>query len=110
MKLPNGDRAIVSDTKLYKYMLNPRHPEGGKHAYLFKLLLGITSDNAEELRAALIRAAGTLETAPGKASPFGQKFEILFTMNGARGTYNVLSVWFIGSDEDLPHLVTAYIR
>ena len=57
MKIPNGDRATVSDEKLLRYVLNPRHPVGGPHARLFDRLLGINLTCADVLREALLRAA-----------------------------------------------------
>jgi hypothetical protein len=109
MKLPNGDKAIVSDEKLLRYILNPAHPVGGPHAYLFDRLLGINLTCADVLRQALLSAAREGEAIPGRLSGFGEKFEVRFPLSGPRGAYNVLSIWMVPSGLDVPHLVTAYI-
>ena len=109
MKLPNGDRAVVTDEKLLRYVLNPLHPVGGPHARLFDRLLGINLACADVLRDALLCAARDQEAMPGKSSVFGQKFEVRFTLSGPRGSYNVLSVWMIKTGTELPQLVTAYV-
>lgn len=109
MKLPNGDRAIITDEKLLRYVLNPLHPVGGPHAKLFDRLLGINLACAHVLRDALLRAARDDEALPGKTSGFGQKFEVRFALSGPRGSYNVLSVWMIRTGTELPQLVSSYV-
>jgi hypothetical protein len=52
MKMPNGDRAMVTDEKLLRYILNPAHAVGGPHAKLFDRLLGINLACADVLRVA----------------------------------------------------------
>ena len=109
MKLPNGDRAIVTHEKLYGFLLNERHHSQPGHAILFRRLLGLTPANGEQLRKALLNAAARGEATPGQISPFGRKYVIRFPMTGPRGTYEVLSVWIIENGELLPRLVTAMI-
>ncbi len=85
MKLPNGDRAVVDDAKLLRYVLNPEHPRGRHHAYLFKRLLGIDRHSAPRLKAALQAAAREGEATLRDSSPHGQIFEIRTVMESARG-------------------------
>jgi hypothetical protein len=110
MKLPNGDKAVVEDRKLWAYVLNPKHPSGREHAYLFKLLLGIDLSNWKTLKAELLRAAREENALIGRTSSFGQKYEVRFEMAGARGRYIILSVWIIEAGDSVPRLVTAYIE
>lgn len=102
MKLPNGRRAIVTDEKLYGYLVNEDHAVQPGHAELFRLLLGITPANADVLRSALLDAAATNEASPGGPSPFGMKYEIGFEMAGPRGTFTILSVWIIAHGQPDP--------
>src|SRR4051812_24007578 len=95
MKMPNGDKAVVSDEKLFDYVLNLDHPVGGPHAHIFEHLFGINRGNGEQLRSALLKAAREEEATAGKASAFGQKFEVRFEMTGRRRRHTVLSVWII---------------
>ncbi len=110
MRMPGGDRAVVDEAKLRGYLLNPQHPLGKHHAHLFRTLLGIDVESAEVLAQALRTAARDGETTLGKASVFGQKYEIRFPMSGPRGSYTVLSVWIIPTGVEIPYLVTAYIE
>ncbi|MEX0774324.1 MAG: DUF6883 domain-containing protein [Phycisphaeraceae bacterium] len=108
MKMPNGDRAIVDDEKLYGFLVNLRHPRQAGHARLFKDLLSIDASNAGLLRQALLDGARDGEAVPGKFSQWGRKYEIRFQMLGLRRWYTILSVWIIRRDELVPRLVTAY--
>ena len=110
MKLPNGERAVVSDEKLFQYLLNLNHPVGGPHAQLFDHLLGINLANPEPLRSALLTAAREQEATAGKTSAFGKKYEIRFEMTGKRRSHTVLSVWIVPKGIEVPHLVTAYVE
>lgn len=110
MKLPNGEHAVVESRKLIEYVLNVEHPVGRHHALLFNSLLGITPADVHLLEMALRKAAKDGEAAPGKSSPFGQKWEVRFSMPGPRGAKNVLSVWLVASGHTIPRLITCYVE
>lgn len=110
MQLPNGDKAEVPDEKLFTYLLNENHPEQTGHAILFRTLRGIGPENAHMLRSALLHAAINQPATIGQPSPYGQKFEIRFSMTGPRSDYTILSVWIIEEQSEIPRLVTAYIE
>src|SRR5688500_7365694 len=110
MKLPNGHRAVVPDEKLSDYLLNEQHETQPGHAELFRRLLDIGPENAEDLRSALLDAAATMDATPGSPSPHGSKYEVRFEMTGPRKTYTILSVWIIARGKDYPRLVTAFIE
>jgi hypothetical protein len=50
MLIPNAENAIVDIRKLRDYCLNPEHENGKHKARLFASILGMTADDAEELR------------------------------------------------------------
>jgi len=85
MKLPHGDKAVIPPEKLSEYLLNADHPQQPGHAILFRSLLGVTPDRAEKLRRALLNAAANRPAAPGRPSPYGDKYEVTFRMSGPRG-------------------------
>jgi hypothetical protein len=88
LQLPNGDKAVIDERKLWGYALNPGHPHGSQHATLFKHLLGIDLSNWRLLSAELARAARSEDATIGKTSSYGEKYEIRFPMTGPRGRYN----------------------
>lgn len=69
MRIPNGHLAIVTDEKLFDFLLNEAHETQPGHADLFHRLLGITTDNAEVLRSALLNAAITQEASVARPRP-----------------------------------------
>lgn len=48
--IPNAENAVVDIRNLRDYCLNPQHDQGKHKARLFLSSLGMTADNAEELR------------------------------------------------------------
>ncbi len=110
MLMPGGDKAVVDDAKLTGYILNPEHPLGRHHARLFRALLAIDRENAGQLKQDLLVAAKERDAQVGRASEFGQKYEIRFQARGPRGFYTVVSVWIVPIKSDTPYLVTAYIE
>jgi len=110
MKLPNGANAVVEQAKLCAYALNPDHPVGGHKAALFRDLLGITLDNWQELRDALLHAARSEDVVQGRASRFGTKYEIRFDLTGPAGCKKVLAVWLVEQGDPHPRLITCYVE
>jgi hypothetical protein len=82
MRLPHGDQAIVEMVKLQEYCLSPTHPRGRHKARVFAAVLGITADNAETLRDALLRAALAGDAILTSQDAFGQRYVIDFQMQG----------------------------
>jgi hypothetical protein len=109
MRLPNGDRAIVPPEKLTDYCLNPNHPRGRHKARVFAAALGITLEEADQLREALLAAAASEEAAEGENDDFGRRFMIDFIAEGPRGHARVRSRWIVRQGEDVPRLTSCYV-
>lgn len=107
MKLPNGDRAELSD-KLERYSLNFQHPKGKDKAILFRNRLGITLENKEILEAALLESAVREEATIYRIDQYGTHYDIKFSMKTAIGTSFVLGCWIVRTGEDFPRLTNAY--
>ena len=80
MKLPNCDQAIIDDEKLAGYCLNPNHTDGQDKPRVFKSALGLTIDDAHELKKALLFAVQTYDAIPDKKNAYGQKYVIDFPL------------------------------
>lgn len=63
--IPNAENAVVDIRKLHDYCLNPDHDQGKHKARLFSTLLGMTADDAEELRKILLEVVRTHEAQLG---------------------------------------------
>lgn len=106
--LPYADKAVVDIRKLRDYCLNPDHDEGKHKARLFSSILGMTADNAEELREILLEVVKTQEARLGRRDEFGQRYTVDFTIQWQDRSATVRSGWIIENDSDIPRLTTCY--
>lgn len=108
MKIPNAENATVDIRKLRDYCLNSVHEDGKHKARLFFGALGITADNAEEVRDALLEAVQTHDAQVGQRDMYGQRYivDFLFTWQNKKAL--IRSVWIIDPGSDVPRLITTY--
>jgi hypothetical protein len=66
MPIPHAERAVVDIRKLRDYCLNPMHDERQHKARLFATALGITAEDAEDLRVLLLQAVKTSDAQIGR--------------------------------------------
>jgi hypothetical protein len=110
VKLPNGDRAIIDPRKLRVYCLNPDHPKGGHKARVFAAALGFRLADADRLEELLHTAATEGDAQAAGSRGYGARFVVDFMVDGPGGSAMVRSVWEVRPADDLPHLVTCYVR
>lgn len=108
MKLPNYEHVIVPDEKITGYLLNLEHTKGRGKAQFF-LHFGFSMAQWKQLAEALIAHAQLYEVVKIEQTPFGERY----VLEGALSTPTdrkplVRVVWFIGHDDSIPRLVTAY--
>jgi hypothetical protein len=75
MKLPNLDRASVSEQKVATYLLNPKHPDGAGKATFF-IALGFRAEQWEMLAEALKRLAAYNEVSRSVQTEHGWKYVV----------------------------------
>ena len=109
MKLPNADAAFIDLSKLRTYSLNPNHDRGKHKARLFAAILGLTSQDAELLKALILEAIQQHEAIPGQMDEYGQRFTVNFSLTRNQNTANVRTTWIIRTVETFPRLVSCYI-
>lgn len=109
VRIPNADQAIVDVEKLRDYCLNPSHPRGRHKARVFAAALGLTSDDAEILRTALLQTVLISEAIEAERDAYGQRYVIDFVMQGPQGQSMVRSAWIIRPGESNPRLVSCYV-
>lgn len=109
MYLPNADRAVVDLAKLRDYCLSATHLRGKHKARIFAAVLGLTADDAEELREALLDAACTCAAIPTNWDEYGQRYVVDFGMEGPARQATVRSAWIVRRGEDFPRLLTCYV-
>jgi hypothetical protein len=109
VKLPNAEHAIVDIDKLRNYCLSFDHRRGCHKARVFKASLGLTIDNAADLRKALLAAAINNDAAPAEHDEYGRRYVIDFMAGGPSGQAMVRSSWIIRNGEDFPRLTSCYV-
>lgn len=107
MHFPNGEQAVVPETKLRDYLLSDTHPVGRYKAGFFKAA-GYSRDAVTELEAALLAILAN-EVSEVVENDYGTKYIVPGVLHGGRrGKKNIVTVWIILSGERTPRFVTAY--
>lgn len=109
MKLPNPEKAVVSEQKLAGYCLNPNHADGQHKARVFRSALDLDLNHLEELKIALLNAVKNYEAIADRQNQYGQKYVIDFPLSRSGKTAIIHSVWIVKNSENFPRLVTCYI-
>lgn len=108
MLIPNAENAVVDIRKLRDYCLNPEHDDGKHKARLFSSMLGMTPENAEELRQILLEIIQSHEAQLGRRDWFGQRYTLDFTIEWQNRSATLRSGWIIEHDSEIPRLTTCY--
>ena len=108
MPIPNAQRAVVDIRKLRDYCLNPLHDEGQHKARMFATELGLTAEDAEDLRALLLQAVNTADVQLGRRDAYGQRYTVDILLTWRDKQAMVRSGWIIEHDSDTPRLTTCY--
>jgi hypothetical protein len=114
--LPHAERAVIEDSKLLGYALNP-HSERGQHkARVFAQALGFNLSNWALLKQAILQALPTRPAHAMSETAFGKKYEVVIPITGPNGrTGDVRTIWQFdylperGQYADAPRLVTLYL-
>lgn len=109
MKLPNGDAAVIPMEKLVGYCLNPDHSSGKHKARVFASALGITAENAGDLRELIARAAVEGEVIQQNDTQFGQLYKVDWAIPGQESVV-LRTLWEVSLSQPNPRLVSAFIR
>jgi hypothetical protein len=108
MLIPNAENAVVAIRKLRDYCLNLEHNDGKHKARLFSSILGMTADNAEELRQTLLEVVKVQEAQLGRRDEFGQRYTLDFTVEWQNRSATLRSGWIIEHGSEIPKLTTCY--
>ncbi len=108
-RLPNPNDAVVDVRKLRDYCLNPLHPRGRNKARVFASVLGLTANDAEMLREALISATITEEATLAEWDQYGQRYMLDFEIVTREASATVRSGWIVRHEEDFPRFTSCWI-
>jgi hypothetical protein len=108
MLIPNGENAVVDIRKLRDYCLNLDHDEGKHKARLFSSIIGMTAENAEDLRQILLEVVKTHQAKLGRRDDFGQRYTLDFPLEWQNKSATIRTGWIIEHDSNIPRLTTCY--
>ncbi|GAB1542865.1 hypothetical protein NUACC21_55390 [Scytonema sp. NUACC21] len=106
--IPNAEKAVVDIRKLHDYCLNLDHNQGKHKARLFFSRLGITADDAFELRQILLEVVKTHLAELGRHDEFGQRYTLDFVLEWQNRSATIRSGWIVESGSNIPKLTTCY--
>ncbi|AFZ34328.1 hypothetical protein Sta7437_0734 [Stanieria cyanosphaera PCC 7437] len=106
--IPNAENAFVDLCKLRDYCLNQEHKIGKHKARLFQSILGITAENALELRQILLEVIKTHQAKLGRKDNFGQRYTLDFTLKWQNKNAVIRSGWIIEHNSQIPKLTSCY--
>lgn len=109
MRLPNAEYAVVDILKLRDYVLNQTHLRGRHKARVFLAALGLTAEDAEELRAAVLESAKTGNAVTGTTDEFGTRYTIDFEIVRLTKRARIHGVWMIRRLDSIPRLTSCYV-
>ena len=109
MKLPLCEQAEISMDKLIGYCLNPNHPTGKHKARVFASVLGITTENAQDLLTLIQIAACEGEVIQQSTTPFGEIFKMDWTIPNT-ANIKLRTIWEISPSNPYPRLISAFIK
>jgi hypothetical protein len=107
MRLPNPERAVVDIRKIRDYCLSKRHFRGRWKATQFSVIVGLTTDDAEQMRQALLTAAASQDASASEGDEYGQRYQVQFSIQGRlRESVPIRSCWIVLTREDFPRFLT----
>ena len=109
MNLPNAARAVVEIGKLRDYCLNASHPRGRHKARVFAAVLGLTANDAEELRQMILSAVPSHDAEPAERDEYGQRYVLDFEVTRQGRRAEVRTLWIILNGQDYPRFTSCYI-
>lgn len=108
MRLPNVDKAQITEAKIVMYLLSTTH-RAGKSKAAFFMQFGFTAPRWQELANALKQHAIHNEITIEEKTAFGSRYVIDGPLEAPDGTWlNVRSAWFIDNEGEVPRFVTAH--
>lgn len=107
--LPNYEKAVIPEDKIFGYALNGEHPFGRDKAIAFERALGYTRENGDCLIADI---RNHLPSSPvrERQGRFGRQFSFTMEVTGVNGkTARVKVCWQIDKGTDFPRLASVYV-
>jgi hypothetical protein len=102
---------VVEVAKLRDYCLSDGHPRGRHKARVFRSRLGLTANDAESMRRALLDAIQNRpeDLQPTDVDEHGQRYVLDFPMSTVVGAATIRSAWIALAGQDVLRLTSCYV-
>lgn len=107
--LPNADRAILDLRKIEDYCLSPAHPRGRHKARVFREALGLSRNDAQWLRSALLDGLVQNEAEEVASDNLGRRWRVDVPVARHGRQVMVRTIWILRSGERTPRFVTCWV-
>lgn len=97
-----------SSTHSRRITQHKAHDEGKHKARLFAAALGMTEQDAADLRKALLEMVKKHEASLGLWDEYGQRYTVDFQLKWGGRQAMIRSGWIIEHDSEIPRLTTCY--
>jgi len=105
--LPNYQKAVIPQSKLQDYALNPAHTDGQHKARLFRSILGFERKDWEDLSKAILAELPFCEAILNREDEWGQHYLVSLVIEGPNGNRaRVTTVWILRHNTEYPSFVT----
>lgn len=106
--LKNADKAIIEERKIRDYVLDMNHAAGRNKARVIRAATGLARVDCSSLIDQIKRAILTNEVERIDPIPYGERFRVVMTISGPKGTLRIRTGWIYRTGEDVPRLATLY--
>lgn len=108
-QLPNSNKAIIPESKIYNYALDYEKSKG--KAEVFKQTLGFDKTNGKELIKQVKNKVNDYPAKIGMKDKYGQRYTVEIPIKGINGkTKIVKTAWIIKPNGKVPTLITIYVK
>lgn len=95
MLLPFAEKAYIDDQKLVGYCLSETHVTGKHKAFVFKSVLGLTSEDYLDLKEVIQNAVLMNDAEYGGVNQHGDLYVVNFLMKYNEKRATVLTAWLV---------------
>ncbi len=100
-KLRDALKATVDERKLTEYALNLESPDGKNKAYVFRSALGITIDDADDVRRQIFEGVNKHKASYAGDTRHGSRFTVYMPIKGPKGKAVVKTAWLQDKNDEL---------
>lgn len=108
-QLPNSNKAIVPDSKIFNYALDKEKSKGKSE--VFKSTLGFDKTNGKELIKQVKNKINDYPAKIGTKDVYGQRYVVEIPIKGVNGNTKIVkTAWIIKPNGKIPTLITIYVK